>query len=107
MFRLILFISAEPPIQGYTINYNTSNMRNNYRNPSYNRLDFSATYNFKKNENRRWQSSLVFSVYNAYARKNAFAVYFQATPNEPSQTQAIKYSVVGTIIPAVTYNFKF
>ncbi len=94
-------------IQGYVQGYNTSNLRNNYRNPSYNRLDFSATYNFKKNEKRRWQSSIVFSVYNAYARKNAFAVYFQATPNNATQTQAIRYSVVGTIIPAITYNFKF
>ena len=82
-------------------------MRNNYRNPSYNRLDFSACYNFKRNEKHRWQSSVVLSVYNAYARKNAFAVYFQADPNHVSQTQAIKYSVVGTIIPALTYNFKF
>ena len=101
------FPDSKIEIQGYTVNYNTSNMRNNYRNPSYNRLDFSATYNFKKNDKRRWQSSIVFSVYNSYARKNAFAVYFQATPNQPSQTQAIKYSVVGTIIPAITYNFKF
>ncbi len=101
------FPDSKIEIQGYTVNYNTSNMRNNFRNPSYNRLDFSATYNFKKNEKRRWQSSIVFSVYNAYDRKNAFAVYFQATPNQASQTQAIKYSVVGTVIPAITYNFKF
>ncbi|MHB8260625.1 MAG: TonB-dependent receptor [Bacteroidia bacterium] len=102
------FPDSKIEIQGYTVNYNTSNMRNNYRNPSYNRLDFSAGYNFvKKNEKHRWQSSLVFSVYNAYARQNAYAVYFQAVPNNPSQTQAVKYSVVGTIIPAITYNFKF
>ena len=82
-------------------------MRNNFRNPAYNRLDFSATYNFKKNDKRRWQSSIVFSVYNAYDRKNAFAVYFQAVPNNANQTQAVKYTVVGTVIPAVTYNFKF
>jgi len=94
-------------IQGYVQGYNTTNMRNNYRNPSYNRLDFSACYNFKKNEKHRWQSSIVLSVYNAYARKNAFAVYFQADPNNATQTQAIKYTVVGTIIPAITYNFKF
>ncbi|HEX7414671.1 MAG TPA: TonB-dependent receptor [Bacteroidia bacterium] len=102
------FPDSKIEIQGYTVNYNTSNMRNNYRNPSYNRLDFSAGYNFvKKNEKHRWQSSIVFSVYNAYDRKNAFAVYFQATPNAPSQTQAVKYTIVGTVIPAVTYNFKF
>ncbi|MEO8761834.1 MAG: TonB-dependent receptor [Bacteroidia bacterium] len=94
-------------IQGYVQGYNTTNLRNNYRNPAYNRLDFSATYNFKKNDKRRWQSSIVFSVYNAYAHKNTFAVYFQATPNNATQTQAIRYTVVGTVIPAITYNFKF
>ena len=101
------FPDSKIQIQGYTVNYNTSNMRNNFRNPAYNRLDFSATYNFKKNDKRRWQSSIVFSVYNAYDRKNAFAVYFQAVPNNANQTQAVKYTVVGTVIPAVTYNFKF
>ena len=101
------FPDSRIQIQGYIVGYNTSNMRNNYRNPAYNRMDFSATYNFKKNDHRRWHSSLVFSVYNAYARQNAFAVYFQSNPNMPVQTQAIRYSVVGTFIPAITYNFKF
>jgi len=94
-------------LQGYVQGYNTTGLRNNFRNTDYNRLDFSATYNFKKNDTRRWQSSIVFSVYNAYARKNAFAIYFQADPTNPVQTQAIRYSIIGTIIPAITYNFKF
>jgi len=94
-------------LQGYVQGYNTSGARNNFRNTDYNRLDFSATYDFKKNDTRRWKSSIVFSVYNAYARKNAFAIYFQADPANPTQTQAIRYSIIGTIIPAVTYNFKF
>ncbi len=94
-------------LQGYVQGYNTTGIRNNFRNTDYHRLDFSATYNFKGNERRRWQSSIVFSVYNTYARKNAFAIYFQADPNNQVQTQAIRYSVVGTIIPALTYNFKF
>jgi hypothetical protein len=94
-------------LQGYVQGYNTTGLRNNFRNTDYNRLDFSATYNFKKNDTRRWQSSIVFSVYNAYARRNAFAIYFQADPTNPVNTQAIRYSIVGTIIPAITYNFKF
>ncbi|MBS1646771.1 MAG: TonB-dependent receptor [Bacteroidetes bacterium] len=94
-------------IQGYVQGYNTSNMRNNFRNPAYHRLDFSATYNFKKNDKRRWKSSLVFSIYNAYAHRNTFALYFQANPSMPTQTQALQYSVISTVIPAITYNFKF
>ena len=101
------FPNSRFEIQGYTQGYNTTNLRNNFRNTPYHRLDASATYNFKGNDKRRWQSSLVFSVYNAYARRNAFAIYFQATPGNQIQTQAIRYSIVGSIIPAVTYNFKF
>ncbi|MGZ3864165.1 MAG: TonB-dependent receptor [Bacteroidia bacterium] len=101
------FPNARFELQGYVQGYNTTGMRNTYRNTPYHRLDFSATYNFKKNDSRRWQSSIVFSVYNAYARKNAFAIYFQAVPDNPTQTQAVRYSVVGTVIPAITYNFKF
>ena len=101
------FPNSRFELQGYTQGYNTTGIRNNFRNTDYHRLDISATYNFKGNDRRRWQSSIVFSVYNAYARKNAFAIYFQADPTNPVQTQAIRYSVVGTIIPAITYNFKF
>lgn len=101
------FPNARFELQGYTQGYNTTNLRNNFRNTPYHRLDLSATYNFKKNDSRRWQSSIVFSVYNAYARRNAFAIYFQASPANQVETQAIRYSIVGSVIPAVTYNFKF
>jgi hypothetical protein len=101
------FPDARFELQGYIQGYNTSGLRNNFRNTPYHRLDFSATYNFKKNDKRRWQSSIVFSVYNAYARKNAFAIYFQSNKDNPVETQAIRYSIVGSIIPALTYNFKF
>lgn len=101
------FPNSRFEIQGYYVGYNTTNMRNNFRNPDYNRLDFSATYNFKRNDTHKWKSSIVLSVYNAYARKNTFAVYFQSDKSMPINTQAIRYSVVGTIIPAITYNFTF
>jgi hypothetical protein len=94
-------------IQGYVQGYNTSGLRNNFRNTPYHRWDLSTTYNFKKNDTRRWQSSIVFSVYNVYARRNAFAIYFQSNRDIPIQTQAIRYSIVGSFIPAITYNFKF
>lgn len=110
-----VFISGTPntfpnvrfELQGYVQGYNTTGLRNNFRNTPYHRWDISGTYNFKKNERRRWQSSLVLSVYNVYARRNAFAIYFQANPDNPVQTQAIRYSIVGSFIPAITYNFKF
>lgn len=101
------FPDARFELQGYVQGYNTTGLRNNFRNTPYHRGDLSATYNFKKNDRRRWQSSIVFSVYNVYNRPNAFAIYFQSNKNNPVQTQAIRYSIAGSFIPAITYNFKF
>lgn len=101
------FPNSKVQIQGYNIPYNTDNIRNNYRITPYHRLDLGATYTFKKNETRRYKQSLVFSVYNAYNRRNAFSIYFQTKANEPNQTEAVRFSVIGSIIPAVTYNFNF
>ncbi len=89
--------------------------RNNFRNPAYHRLDLSVTKKNRKKEGRRWESYWVFSVYNAYNRRNPFSIYFQNNPdysygdsnNGVPKTQAIRYSIVGSFIPAVSYNFKF
>lgn len=101
------FPNAKLEIQGYVIPYNTDGTRNNYRNTSYNRLDLGVTYNFKKNETRRYKQTLVLSVYNVYNRRNAFSIYFRQNPDYPVNTEAVRYSVIGTIVPALTYNFKF
>jgi len=101
------FPNTKLEIQGWNIPYNTDNKRNNYRIPPYHRLDLGATYNFKKNDRRRYKQSLVLSVYNAYNRRNPFSVYFTTKEGEPNSTQAIRLSIVGSIVPAATYNFKF
>jgi hypothetical protein len=49
----------------------------------------------------------VFSVYNVYNRRNAFSIYFRTKDGAPLQTEAVRFSVVGSFIPAVTYNFNF
>jgi TonB dependent receptor/CarboxypepD_reg-like domain/TonB-dependent Receptor Plug Domain len=101
------FPTAKVEVQGYVIPYNTDNKRNNYRNTPYHRADVGITYNFKKNDRKRWKSTIVLSVYNVYNRRNAFSIYFRNNPDYPVNTEAVRYSVVGSIIPAITYNFKF
>jgi hypothetical protein len=101
------FPNAKVQVQGFNIPYNTDGIRNNYRITAYHRLDFGATYEFKKNEERRYKQTLVFSVYNAYNRKNAFSIYFRTKQGEPNQTEAVRLSIIGSIVPAITYNFKF
>lgn len=85
--------------------------RNLDRLSDYHRLDIAATLNmkeFRKNgKKRRAESSWVFSVYNVYARRNAQAYYFRESENQPGVSVVEKLSVLGTMIPSVTYNFKF
>jgi len=92
---------------GIVVPHNTDNSRNNYRVPAYNRLDISATLKNRTKPGRKWESEWVFSIYNLYARRNAFTVYFQQNENNPSKTEAVRLSVFGSMLPSVTYNFKF
>ncbi len=101
------FPNTKLEIQNWNIPYNTDGVRNNYRITPYHRLDVGATYNFKKNESRRYKQTIVISVYNVYNRRNAFSIYFTTKQGEPLNTQAIRYSIIGSVIPAITYNFKF
>jgi len=85
--------------------------RNNSKIPDYHRLDVSMTYNPQPKKDTRWKSSWSFSIYNLYARKNAYSVFFK--PNNQNRFQysktvdAYKLSIFGTIFPSITYNFEF
>jgi hypothetical protein len=92
-------------VQGYIVPDIGSNARNNVRNPNYHRMDVSATYTKKKT--KKWESNWVFSVYNAYNRRNPFSIYFATNYQDKNINQAIRYSVIGSFVPAVSYNFKW
>ncbi|BDD12821.1 collagen-binding protein (plasmid) [Fulvitalea axinellae] len=79
--------------------------RNKFRIPDYHRLDFSYTIKTNHRLNKRWEGSWTFAVYNVYGRKNAFSIYFKDENDAPPQ--AYKLSVLGTIFPSITYNFRF
>jgi hypothetical protein len=78
--------------------------RNGYRMPAYHRLDIGATWQRKKTE--RFESSWNFSIYNAYARENAYTISFRQSETDPSKTEAVQVSLF-RFVPSVTYNFKF
>jgi hypothetical protein len=99
------FYTGQYSTQGYTIPDAGSNDRNNVRNPNYHRLDLSATYTKKKKG--KWESNWVFSVYNAYNRRNPFSIYFENNYQNTGINQAIQFSVIGSIVPAISYNFKW
>ncbi|MCY1722919.1 TonB-dependent receptor [Prolixibacteraceae bacterium Z1-6] len=100
-----LFPIAKYNIQGKQI-YEYS-ARNSNRITDYHRLDISTTYDFKKNETRSFKQSLNFSVYNVYARRNAYSITPEANNKNPNQTQFVRLSIIGSAIPSITYNVKF
>lgn len=99
------FYSGQYTVQGYTVPDAGSNARNNVRNPLYHRLDLSVTYTVKKR--KRWESNWVFSSYNVYDRKNPFSIYFDTDYQNTGVNAAIRYSVIGNFVPALSYNFKW
>jgi hypothetical protein len=99
------FYTGQYKVQGYTVPDAGSNARNNVRNPDYHRLDLSLTYYRKKNP--KWESFWVFSTYNTYNRRNPFSIYFATNFQNKNYNAAIRYSVIGSIVPAISYNFKF
>ncbi len=108
-----VFATGSPtsyPIAKYTVQGNQIyeySARNSNRIPEYHRLDISATYDFKKNANRRFKQSLNFSIYNVYGRRNAYSITPEANEDNPNQTQFLRISIIGSLIPSVTYNVKF
>lgn len=88
------------------IAYPVTITRNTQRIPDYNRLDIAANYHFKKNDNRRWQSSINIGVYNVYARRNAYSVFFRQN-TDTGLTEAVRLSIFARAIPSITWNFTF
>lgn len=82
---------------------------NEYRLPSYHRLDFAAINSPKKNEKRKFKTEWVFSIYNVYSRQNPYFIYFDQTGSPYDGTLKVQGKQVSLfpIIPAVTWNFKF
>lgn len=108
------------PIGFYSFNQQTVPIygeRNNDRLPTYNRLDVALKFILNKKETNRFQHSLTFSIYNALAHTNVFAVKFNKLEKDrfspsvpinvlsnnnlsPSQVDLIRF------FPSLTYKFK-
>lgn len=103
-------------VQDVLIPYNSTNSRNDTRLGSYHRLDLSfrmegKTYT-RKGKKRANRDYWVFSIYNVYAHRNPFSIYFTQTDDrvvsgEPIQAEAHQVSIIGTMVPSVSYNFRF
>jgi hypothetical protein len=82
-------------------------LRNSYRMADYHRLDLALIWDLPhKKPERKWRNQLIFSIYNAYNRKNPWVINFQNDPEVPNATYAEMAYLFG-IIPTITYNFSF
>jgi len=111
------FPSGKYEMDGAVYNYFTE--RNGNRMPDYHRLDAGVTLYGKEfktsvdpdsgeeiKTKKRFQSNWNFSVYNAYARENAYQINFRDSETNPGQSEAVQLSLF-KVIPSITYSFNF
>ena len=94
------------PYGKYTDHGSTYSIYNGYRNrsryPDYHRMDVSATLKGKKHQ--RWQGEWNLSIYNLYGNHNTWAVMFKQGEDNTLEAERI---YLFSIIPSLSYNFKF
>jgi hypothetical protein len=79
-------------------------VRNEDRLPDYNRLDISFSHDSRRSPDQKRYTIINFSLYNVYARKNPYSVFFQ---RNGGVLDAYELSVLGTVVPSVTLTFYF
>lgn len=82
-------------------NYSKRNMD---RLPAYHRLDAGFSYVSRRYPEQKRYSIWNFSFYNLYMHQNAYSIYFQRSPDV---LLSYRLSVVGTIIPSVSWTYNF
>ncbi|UHG92635.1 TonB-dependent receptor [Spirosoma oryzicola] len=85
------------PVQDYS-------RRNADRIPDYHRLDVAFSKDTRFNKAQRRYGIWTLGVYNVYAHKNPYSIYFTRFNQ---RTEAYRLSVFGTLIPSIAYNFYF
>ncbi|OYX28790.1 MAG: TonB-dependent receptor [Flavobacteriales bacterium 32-35-8] len=88
--------------------------RNNARLRTYHRLDLSWKVKYSKKLNKRWVGDWTFTIYNLYARKNSYNVYYtQRNGNINSNIflgsplGSYELTIMNSPLFALTYNFVF
>ena len=82
-------------------NYSKRNMD---RLPAYHRLDVGFIYISKRYPEQRKYSIWNISFYNIYAHQNAYSIYFQ---RDQDRLLSYRLSVLGSIIPSISWNYNF
>jgi hypothetical protein len=86
---------------GIVTNYSLRNMD---RLPAYHRLDAGFTFVSKRYAEQKSYSIWNISFYNIYMHKNAYSIYFR---RDDTRLLAYRLSVVGGLIPSLSWNYNF
>jgi hypothetical protein len=83
--------------------------RNTRRLPDYHRLDLSATIKGREKPGKKTSHYFVFSVYNAYARRNPLTIYIgedlSINRDRDNPKTVANMAYLFSIVPTVSYNF--
>lgn len=79
-------------------------LRNMDRLPAYHRLDAGFTFVSKRYADQKQYSIWNISFYNIYMHKNAYSIYFK---RDDTRLLAYRLSVVGGLIPSLSWNYNF
>ena len=82
-------------------NYSKRNMD---RLPAYHRLDAGFSWVSKRYAEQRKYSLWNISFYNLYMHANAYSIYFK---RDDTRLLSYRLSVVGGLIPSITWNYNF
>jgi hypothetical protein len=95
------------PRAGYIIDRNVISdfsERNKFRIPDYHRLDIAFIIEGNHKRKKIMDGTWTISFYNAYARKNAYSVFYKE--DQTKRLVPYKLTVIGTVIPSISYSFK-
>jgi hypothetical protein len=79
--------------------------RNMSRISDYHRLDLAFVMEGNHKRKKLGDGTWVFSLYNVYGRKNAYSVFYR--PTSTGRLRAYQLSIIGTVLPSISYNFTF
>lgn len=103
--RPVTYPDGRYEIEGYVLpNYSN---RNGARMPDFHRLDLALNYRPMRNPDAKVKGQWNLSIYNAYARRNAFSISFRQSEDNPYLTEAYRISIIGSIVPAIGYSITF
>lgn len=95
------------PLTAFSIeNFTVSSFsdRNQFRIPDYHRLDIGFVIEGNHRRKKLWDGTWTISVYNLYARKNPYSIFFKEA--RPGILRPYQLSIIGVALPSISYSFK-